>query len=521
MMFTLKVRVEDDGDAASSTASTSVCGDTSQGGGAGGEGFGAAAAAGAGSIAFSWGHGVAEAFRGVAHLYREVRGAGQACVSEPGGALPVLPEGRNPGVCVLAVPAHMTGADFCQFLGGLLQSVATMRMVRNTAQPYRYMVLIEFCTQDAADTFYLTCNNRAFSTLEPQEVCHIVFTKSVAFNCAKEAMTTPPAGLTELPTCPVCLERLDSHISGVLTTVCNHSFHCTCLSNWADSSCPVCRYCANADSSAACEECGCNESLWMCLICGYVACSRYHNAHAVDHWRKTQHCYSMELHTQRVWDYVGDNFVHRLIQSKTDGKLVELHAPDSQSRLRDSCGASCATASGSGEEDECCIHEAMLNSKLENMHYEYNHLLTSQLESQRQYFEGLMAAREAERQKELHIAAEKLAAAKYEKLTARLAKTEQEKEFLRQVNESLVKNQKQWQAKLLEAEERSKSLAQENEARIQDLEEQVRDLMVYIEAKRTLETSDSTELRDGSVISVAAPSTPSTGKATRKLSRKR
>lgn len=27
---------------------------------------------------------------------------------------------------------------------------------------------------------------------------------------------------------------------------------------------------------------------------------------------------------QRVWDYVNDSYVHRLIQSKTDGKLVEV-----------------------------------------------------------------------------------------------------------------------------------------------------------------------------------------------------
>lgn len=26
-----------------------------------------------------------------------------------------------------------------------------------------------------------------------------------------------------------------------------------------------------------------------------------------------------------MWDYAGDNYVHRLIQSKTDGKLVELN----------------------------------------------------------------------------------------------------------------------------------------------------------------------------------------------------
>jgi hypothetical protein len=29
-----------------------------------------------------------------------------------------------------------------------------------------------------------------------------------------------------------------------------------------------------------------------------------------------------------VWDYAGDNFVHRLIQSSIDGKMVELQGID-------------------------------------------------------------------------------------------------------------------------------------------------------------------------------------------------
>lgn len=32
----------------------------------------------------------------------------------------------------------------------------------------------------------------------------------------------------------------------------------------------------------------------------------------------------MELSNSRVWDYVGDNYVHRLVQNKEDGKLVEM-----------------------------------------------------------------------------------------------------------------------------------------------------------------------------------------------------
>lgn len=42
------------------------------------------------------------------------------------------------------------------------------------------------------------------------------------------------------------------------------------------------------------------------------------------HFLETQHCYAMQLGNTRVWDYVGDNFVHRLLQNNEDGKLVEV-----------------------------------------------------------------------------------------------------------------------------------------------------------------------------------------------------
>ena len=81
----------------------------------------------------------------------------------------------------------------------------------------------------------------------------------------------------------------------------------------------------------------------------------YKGGHAIIHWKETQHCYSLELETQRVWDYVGDNYVHRLIQSKTDGKLVELNAHCSHAN--DGCGSCECTDSG--------LNEALLNSNVE------------------------------------------------------------------------------------------------------------------------------------------------------------
>lgn len=69
--------------------------------------------------------------------------------------------------------------------------------------------------------------------------------------------------------------------------------------------------------------------------------------HPSSHFLATQHTFSMKLgKTQRVWDYIGgksflaywfcdklffpDNYVHRLVQNKGDGKLVEVMAGQGQ-----------------------------------------------------------------------------------------------------------------------------------------------------------------------------------------------
>ena len=47
------------------------------------------------------------------------------------------------------------------------------------------------------------------------------------------------------PQCPPVLDYAMSRLSsrsGIVTIVCDHTFHCECLRRWADSSCPVCRH---------------------------------------------------------------------------------------------------------------------------------------------------------------------------------------------------------------------------------------------------------------------------------------
>lgn len=50
-------------------------------------------------------------------------------------------------------------------------------------------------------------------------MCKVVYVKDVEVIRGGQMDPLPPPGQTELPSCPVCLERLDEHVSGVITTV--------------------------------------------------------------------------------------------------------------------------------------------------------------------------------------------------------------------------------------------------------------------------------------------------------------
>lgn len=125
-----------------------------------------------------------------------------------------------------------------------------------------------------------------------------------------------------------------------------------------------------ADVEPACTVCAATTNLWICLICGNTGCGRYDSAHAFAHWESTSHCYAMDINSQHVWDYAGDGYVHRLIQNKPDSKLIDLPArrhPNAAFRAE--------------------AEDSVPREKMENMANEYTYLLTSQLDSQRRYYE--------------------------------------------------------------------------------------------------------------------------------------
>jgi BRCA1-associated protein len=125
-------------------------------------------------------------------------------------------------------------AEFCQFLGSYMPLISSMRMVRREQVPKSTcMSAIDLKDAATAKEFVKDYNGRPFSALEPEIICRVVFTTAIEMhNPADEAeLSAPspvtgsaallkaPSGHVELPTCPVCLERLDVHVSGIVTTV--------------------------------------------------------------------------------------------------------------------------------------------------------------------------------------------------------------------------------------------------------------------------------------------------------------
>lgn len=238
--------------------------------------------------------------------------------------------------------------------------------------------------------------------------------------------------------------------TGLMTILCQHVFHCTCLQTWKGSGCPVCRatnpslLSSSSDNEHAaadphdpnnpfaqpfghgvsnlCSVCDCADDLWICLICGNVGCGRYKGGHAKEHWKDTAHSFSLELETQHVWDYAGDCWVHRLIRDKGDGKVVEL--PSNERPTGGNRQSGDIEGGGAGRGD------VVPRAKLDSIGMEYTHLLTSQLESQRVYFEEMVskAADKAAKAAVAAEAAEKTAREAVSQLSALRAEHRQLKE---------------------------------------------------------------------------------------------
>lgn len=347
-----------------------------------------------------------------------------------------------------------------------------------------------------------------------RRLCRAVWVRRIEWTESRSGeIDRPPPGHTELPTCPVCLERMDESVDGVLTILCNHAFHAECLLKWEDATCPVCRCVQSPELSEGgeCMRCGASapDSLWICLICGHVGCGRYQAGHAASHYRESGHCYALQLGSHRVWDYKGDNFVHRLLQNKTDGKLVSLG-----DERRDEQDGETTPNYLSGQ-------QLANDEKVDAVQLEFTYLLTSQLDTQRKYFEErlghaeIAVAVEAERaechEKETLNLQTQLLEEKRERtsterrftqLTQKLNLAQKELSDERQLGTALRTNQKDWQKKFSNLEKQYRLFKEEHDREVAEMREQIRDLMFFIDAGRAIENSAEKEDIAGGTVTV-------------------
>ncbi|KAI7900546.1 BRCA1-associated protein 2-domain-containing protein [Cokeromyces recurvatus] len=326
---------------------------------------------------------------GILHLYRSME------ETEP----------DSDTLCILAVPSYMTDTDFIQFVGSHHKShILQYRFIKDYS-PNKYTVLVKFDSRASAHDFYNKFNGRRFNMTEP-EISHVVYIQRQSIESIHIAPHTyphmnetlgPPTD-TELPTCPTCLERLDETVTGLKPIQCHHiATQCVCLDKWGQNQCPICQYSQRPThqrpltkslvfdrQNCCCFQCGSSTcNLWICMICGHIGCGRYQSAHAYHHYRDCQHSYALEIDTQRVWDYVQDGYVHRLIQNTVDGGLVELPSMHRTTQAPE-------TSSLSNTSTTSDNHEKLMDS----LSADHTYMMTSQLDSQRIYYEeqleGLM-----------------------------------------------------------------------------------------------------------------------------------
>eukprot|EP00917_Polyrhabdina_sp_WS-2016_P030437 GHVP01064948.1.p1 GENE.GHVP01064948.1~~GHVP01064948.1.p1 ORF type:complete len:463 (-),score=76.50 GHVP01064948.1:2593-3981(-) len=207
-----------------------------------------------------------------------------------------------------------------------------------------YMLLFGGIAAVVTKTMIAEKNNRRYNAVENYK-CQISAVKTYKFDKDDSLMDANDLfDKFDRPSfCPVCLEYFleeESQPEGsdenlwdkvIVSVLCGHFFHARCLRRWCDSTCPVCRFRQFPFLNSSCAECGSNENVRMCLVCGLVGCSsldlsKDESSIIISHSRKhhvaSGHCFFLDIQSQRVWDYSTNRLVHRMIQSSISEKVV-------------------------------------------------------------------------------------------------------------------------------------------------------------------------------------------------------
>ena len=208
------------------------------------------------------------------------------------------------------------------------------------------------------------------------------------------------------------------------------------------------------------------------------------SSHAHQHYNETLHAYALSTETQHVWDFAGNGFVHRLLQNKEDGKLVEVSDPSNTTSHERSLSPGLSEA----QEGE------VVHRKLEGFASQYYTLLKSQLEQQRICYESRLEEIRREyssSHNQVTSTADLIAALKQEhhQLSQRLdrvqgkcRKVQEDVGFIRSLNESLEANRAPLRQQVERAQRDRVEARKMFEECLPPLQEKVTRLMLQLES---------------------------------------
>lgn len=286
-----------------------------------------------------------------------------------------LPLQRSHLICVISIPQYHTA--YSNLFQHYWEYILYIRVIERDDE--LSTLILAFNSQYIADRFYLEFNGKEHIE-ESAEYLYVVYINEVIFSSRNEIVPN----YVEIPVCPICIERLDVNASGV-TGVLRAEMQEERMNRWEDClrNCIVCKRVGkstglilkltptNSLDFDCCQACDEKLDLWACLICGHVGCGRYKAGHGKVHFSESGHVFSLELATQRVWDYTGDTYVHRLVHSGKSLLVLD------------------STMNSNAKED------------YERITWEYNYLINSQLEQQRIFFEHKINTRLEEHENEM------------------------------------------------------------------------------------------------------------------------
>lgn len=373
----------------------------------------------------------------------------------------------------------------------------------------------------------------------------------------------------ELPTCPVCLHRIDPLRMGMPRPQNNKLCSQFCPSFVADGqpgeTCqnqqflrpwPLPSYCIachvihdrwknylslsmsnanhNQKNDLFCNQCAMQETLWVCLTCGFVGCGRYSHRHAAQHFEESGHPYSLELATLRIWDYASPDgeFVQR-------GDLLECPSVQGRRPFGEESRAHAAAFSDSHHDTTRSMghaeqpNEKATPKKANMIGEEYEALLQSALEDQAQHYEGEITRLRAEltaenvdtqamtKEEANQISNLQGDVAKFrdeiDRLSRQLLGAQAQEAGYRADSQRLLREQQVAKDLLDKVREETRRENREGRMQVDELEQQVADLAGNLKMRKQF--SQNNELSNAQIFGTTSTPNPKTGKKGKKMRR--